>query len=416
MMRSALRLACAASLLATSLHAAQDVYVVDDDAGIGVDFPSIAAAVAAVPTGSVLVVRDGTYGGFELERPMTVLADNDAQVLVHGQVRLRDLPVGSTTTVRGLTLRYTPLPAASAHLELSSCAGDVFLEDLDLSDAAGPLRMRATQCQRLRLSRCRIGHEAPAGATTLVAPAALELIGSSAMIYGGTYRGGDGTDARIDAPTSFPIPASSGAAAIRLVGSSLHLYDADVRGGDGGAGLFHISFGCLAPGNGGAGVSVSAWATLITTGGALSGGAGGAPGVRDVPGWACPASAHDGKPIEQSAPPLQGVVYVPMALQTAGITVSPVQRDIEPLRANIEGQGPVLGAWVIGTNTVPTSIGLGPIGLLVEPLLIVPFVLDASGQATLELPAIGPVLPPGAGIVLHHQVGTFPVATGNVPT
>ena len=73
---------CSAVLsLPTSLAGGQQVLVVDDDGGVGVDFTELQEAVDAASAGDVILVRSGTYSGLLLgDKSLFVIADRGADV------------------------------------------------------------------------------------------------------------------------------------------------------------------------------------------------------------------------------------------------------------------------------------------------------------------------------------------------
>ncbi|QDV08965.1 hypothetical protein Poly30_45210 [Planctomycetes bacterium Poly30] len=94
------------SLLAglASVPAAAQTFIIDDTPGAGVDFPSIQAALAVVPSGSVLDVRAGSYDGFLLDRHMTIIGESPGSVRVTSLVEIHGLGIGATTVLSRLTL------------------------------------------------------------------------------------------------------------------------------------------------------------------------------------------------------------------------------------------------------------------------------------------------------------------------
>lgn len=82
----------ALALAATGSFAQATVRVVDDSGGPGVDFTSIASAVAVSAPGDVVVVRPGYYVGFVVTNGIQVLGTSGVNVT--GHVRVEGVPAG----------------------------------------------------------------------------------------------------------------------------------------------------------------------------------------------------------------------------------------------------------------------------------------------------------------------------------
>lgn len=135
-------------VLAVAATAAAQTYVVDAT-GAG-NFVDIAAAVSAVPSGSTLLVRAGTYGTFQVSaKSLKILCDPGA--VVSG-------PSSASITVSGITaqqsvvvqgLRLVPGSGAT-FVTCTSCQGSVLLDRLTLANSLGAL-ITATACEQLIL-------------------------------------------------------------------------------------------------------------------------------------------------------------------------------------------------------------------------------------------------------------------------
>ncbi|HEX6812687.1 MAG TPA: hypothetical protein VF384_13755, partial [Planctomycetota bacterium] len=118
-----MRLASSALVLLVAGIARCQTYVVDAAGGPAANFTSIAAAVAAVPDGSVLVVRSGTYAGFTIDnKGLTVLADPGVVMQ-----SLQSIAIQNTTATQGVVLRNLVL---SDGISCTSCAGPVLLDEI----------------------------------------------------------------------------------------------------------------------------------------------------------------------------------------------------------------------------------------------------------------------------------------------
>ncbi|MEO0649993.1 MAG: hypothetical protein AAFZ65_04895 [Planctomycetota bacterium] len=122
-----------ASLLSTPAIA-QTVLVVGEDAGPDVDFTSIIEAVSAAEAGDVILVRDGSYFGFILDKPLSIYAEGDG-ALITSPVTVRWTEPGEQVVLQGLTI----VSSSSPGLGISENEGLVWLEELDVVGGGFPL-------------------------------------------------------------------------------------------------------------------------------------------------------------------------------------------------------------------------------------------------------------------------------------
>ena len=213
------------------------MWIVDDDAGPGVDFPDLAPAVAAAASGDFLLVKDGSYGSVVLDKSLTVVAEQGAAA-VAGELQIHQLAAGEQLVVRGLRFRADGLP-----LSVSGSQGRVWLE------------------------ACRFENTSAAGTGTGLRAAAVVEGSNSVVFLSTTLQGGT------TAAAGVAVPEGQGTA-LRCTDTDLHLYDCVVQGGDG-----------LDSADGGHGILLSG-GSLFASGSTLAGGPGGAspcPG-ESVPG------------------------------------------------------------------------------------------------------------------------------------
>lgn len=118
------------ALLAPS--AAAQVFVVDDTPGPGVDFAEINEALLVVPDGAVLDVRMGTYDGFTITRPVSIVAEE-----------MPPVRITSAITIDGATM--------DAQVLLS---GLRFSSDLYAQDLSAPLILDDVLARWTSLVRC----------------------------------------------------------------------------------------------------------------------------------------------------------------------------------------------------------------------------------------------------------------------
>jgi hypothetical protein len=118
----------AALLLVGAAGAQMTLHVVDDDGGVGVDFTSLGAAVAAAADGDMLLVRDGTYSDALLldGKGLLIAAEAGATVSVEfASVDVINLAANQHAIFRGID-------TIACQWTLTDNAGTVWIEDCEL--------------------------------------------------------------------------------------------------------------------------------------------------------------------------------------------------------------------------------------------------------------------------------------------
>jgi hypothetical protein len=148
-----------AFVLVFAAPALAQTYIVDGAMGPGANFPSIDAAVNAVPDGAVIRVRPGTYRAFGIpNKSLKVLADPGV-VVTHSLtniggsvVTVSGLQTDKSVVLSGLTL-LTANPSALVYVTLSQCAGSLLLDRVE--GWGSHVVLQATGCDRLLLRNVR---------------------------------------------------------------------------------------------------------------------------------------------------------------------------------------------------------------------------------------------------------------------
>lgn len=313
-------------LLALVSSLSAQTFVVDAAGGPGANFTSIAAAVAAVPDGAVLVVRPGDYGSFAITaKSLTILGEPDARLVgssvVGASVSISGLAAGQRVVVRGLD--SVSHFQAMGGVSCQNCSGSILLDGLRWGFGSGAFRLDVDQCAQVQVGDCEFrGTNATHGARVVASdvhflrthlqggtPAGLpavgrpglEQVGGRVQVVASTVVGGAGLFA-------------AGGSAVSMLGGDLRVVGSTVlQPGSGapnglaiaGAGVARvdpaIALSQVAPG---VAWTATAMPHLTSAGGALSltasatlGGSAGdlgliALGVPDapvfVPGWSDP--------------------------------------------------------------------------------------------------------------------------------
>ncbi len=132
-------------------------FVVDPANGPGTHFTSLQLAATTVPSGAVLVVRPGQYGGIVAiqGKSLTVLAEPGASFV--GSTALTISGIGATdgVFVRGFEMQAPTLTFGGVGIEVDSCTGVVCLEDMTVgAGSIGPVSLTANNCSSLWLRGC----------------------------------------------------------------------------------------------------------------------------------------------------------------------------------------------------------------------------------------------------------------------
>lgn len=103
-------------------------WVVDDQAGPGVDFTTLQAAFDAAQANDVILVQPGTYSNAVLSKGVRVIGQGGP--VVGGYLHVQDLPAGGLAVLSGLR---APQFTFALQLRALNCAGTVVIEDMTLS-------------------------------------------------------------------------------------------------------------------------------------------------------------------------------------------------------------------------------------------------------------------------------------------
>lgn len=133
-----------------ALHAQS--FTVDAANRPGTDYTSIVAAVQAVPSGSVLRIRDGVYSPFTIAgKSLRLLAEANVRVLQPLQgsgIAITGIAAHQTVVLSGMMVgsaNITPVPVT---LACSNARGPILLDNL-IPGQGGILSLRTTDCDQV---------------------------------------------------------------------------------------------------------------------------------------------------------------------------------------------------------------------------------------------------------------------------
>lgn len=163
--------------LATCVPA--QTYIVDAMNGPGAQFTSIAAAIAAVPSGAVLLVRPGSYLPFSINGKGLSILGTSGVVITNIITFPVTISISGTNANQPVVLRHLHLqvPSGGAHrLICTNCAGPLIVQAVTFDTTWGPNgRLTAQQCSQLYV-------EASGPFASGITSVGLEITGGSAVV------------------------------------------------------------------------------------------------------------------------------------------------------------------------------------------------------------------------------------------
>ena len=283
-------LATSGSLIVlSSLASAASVVVVDAFGSPG-SLPDIQAGIDAAPPGGIVLVKGGTYAGFDIvDKSVDVIADLNHHVEVASS-RVLNLAPDRRVLLSGLKfIRSHEEPATRPSLELRDNEGTVFLQRLLVKAPAGDGAIHSAGllvdgCDAVFATRCLLfgseGSQGFVGSGPFALNEAVDTRSSQLVLYDTFALGGIGADGDFNLllPDTFLI-ATRGGHGVLQRGGFLFVAGCSLGGGAGGDGdlsLVHLS--CIPGASGGDGLRLTDGADAKTLDVALSGGPGGVTG------------------------------------------------------------------------------------------------------------------------------------------
>lgn len=213
-----------AALSPASRALPNDVFVLDEQPGPGVDFTTFADAIPQLGAGDILIVRSGNYiAPFQLE-PFAVPAES-LTIVGEGYPLIPDLRFTGLNSNQSAVLRGVRL--GNGAVEGSSNQGTLWIEDSGFSPdpnlAITLARGDFESCDSVVLERCRMR-----GQQAFVTPGTpgVRASGSSLFAHGSILRGGPGF-----VSVGFQLAAGTG---LSLSESDAFLSGSELLAGQGG--------------------------------------------------------------------------------------------------------------------------------------------------------------------------------------
>lgn len=185
-------------------------WIVDDDAGPGVDFQDIQPAITAASPGDTILIREGNYSKLKAHKSLTIAREGKGTVRVRGNSLVSNLDPGSDVLISGLT--FVTGQSNGVCLQILNNQGSVWFADCwvwgnDSEDIffAGDEAMSCKNSQDLGLIRCT-------------------LRGGAGADYGALPEGSEGL-----------FDAGDGGTALGVESSSVQTFDCVLQGGNGGS-------------------------------------------------------------------------------------------------------------------------------------------------------------------------------------
>ncbi len=252
------------SISALTLVSHADVLTVDDDPGA--DFAFLSIAVNAAAEGDVVLVRDGNYSDAVTiaGKSLTLIAEAGGNVVLGGEITIRDLGPAQHVTVSGIEATGLMSPFDSPPpLLIENCEGAVWIEDCSINSGTSSFNSVngaiVTNSPRVVMVRT-VSSGGNSVFTVEEGGTGLSLFSSSVHLFDCELTGGPGSGQTFD-------PGTPGGPGVSVRSDSfLYASGSSLQGGVGGLG--GSVFGCSDSGDGGPGLELthaSASAALIDT-------------------------------------------------------------------------------------------------------------------------------------------------------
>lgn len=375
-----------------------NVLVVDD--GGSEPFVTIQSAVHAAIDGDVILVRTGTYAGFEIaNKSVVVVGDVGGAVSVQGSIHVNALSASRTVVLANLLVTGSDSgnPVADSGLDCAENAGIVRAESCSFSGGGfGSSRgVRVRACADVSLTNCQLR-----GGTATTVPtqsAGVEVVsGARVTVYDSQMLGGAGTPIGCAPPHDGRHGGFGGVARDSFLFGSGSTFE----GGRGGDAQTTSHFSCSIAGSGGTGIAAQNGVVRLldctTTGG--------------QPGDLLPGCGPCGT-FGYAGPAQTGSTFTPLSGSARSLAVTTPALAGSTATIALSGTSGDRVSLLVSDTTTPSVFMPRWHGMLLVPnprtsgaTTVVPAgTIPASGQMdyALTLP------PPGPGARTIHVQGVF---------
>jgi hypothetical protein len=178
-------------LFAANMETARGkTWLVDDDGGPGVRFTDIPPAIVEVPAGDTLLVRNGKYSGFLLEKSLIILADSGHHPAMfnYEDSTIAHIPAGGSVVISGFSM------AISNCLRVSDCQGSVVIDDCEIDGSTSDPALTIQDCSMVSLSRLHVTGEYVGSWTSYPFEEGARFRNSTVIVSECLFEGGEGMD------------------------------------------------------------------------------------------------------------------------------------------------------------------------------------------------------------------------------
>lgn len=375
-LRSSLPGGLALLFMAPSATAADQVFTIDDDGGA--DFTGLAAAVAAAGDGDILIVKGGTYFDVTIDDKSLVLIGEPAGAETPDLLGLtiRNLSSTKRVVIRGLRLDGFLGHPAAARVEKND--GPVIFEGCTFENSFSTTSLAVEESDSVFVIRSVLRglDGTPSVFASSFAYSAVSSLSSRLFIHDSLIEGGDGAAANLG-PFGDIRKGLGGAPAIEVIGGTLFVSGGTTRGGDGGANL-EILGTCAGAGFGAPAIRLTGNALLRRLDALLVGGVGGAAN------GSCPGGAS-GPEVEILAGRVETIAETARSIEVSGLV-----REGQSATVTLQGASGDLVAVLYGFQDAGLYVPGLQGGLLVglPPLITVLGPIPATGlSVAVTIPA-----------------------------